>query len=197
MTARARARLYLTGHRGQGRGEGTASSPASPAPGRAIGCIGATSRTLLRMRSVSSKMYRMRQCALRPRPARPAPPTPTGCFLAFHLETPAERGLPPPGPRPPPSTSAARPPAVERCPAGPALGALPAGHRSTGSGCAAGLLGCRGRRGGSGETGRPGSRGVGSPPPALAWGAFRQPDFGVSGRFLRPISSNASKQLLS
>lgn len=47
----------------------------------------------LRMRLVSSKMPGMRQCALRP---RPAPPGPTGCFPAAHLETPTSTRAPNP-----------------------------------------------------------------------------------------------------
>lgn len=132
-------------------------------------------------------------------PPSPRPPGSAYTDRLFSCFSPGNPGRtrPPTSQTLTPAPHLGRQPAVERCPAGPALGALPAGHRSTGSGCAAGLLGCRGRWGGSGGTGRPGSRRGGSPPPALAWGAFHQPDFGVSGRFLRPISSNASKQLLS
>lgn len=78
---------YLTGLRGQGRRKEATALPASPAPGRAIGGVGVASRPLLRMRPVSSKMYRMRQCALRPRsalapPSRPRPDRPV-VFLPF------------------------------------------------------------------------------------------------------------------
>lgn len=160
------------------------------------------------MRSVSSKMYRMRQCALRPRPVRSAPPRATGCFLAFHLETPAERGLP--GPR-------TLTPAFRRGPqhtharrdAGPGLPwprSLP-GPGARGEGGQPGPRAAEGGGQGSWETGRPGSRVVGSPgwcaprtpPPALARRASRQPDFGGSERFLRAskhiLSSSVSKRL--
>ena len=75
---------FLTGVRDQGRREGATASPASPAPCWAIGEVGTASRPLLRMRPVSSKMYRMKQCvpsALAP-PAPPRPDRPV-VFLPF------------------------------------------------------------------------------------------------------------------
>lgn len=60
-----------------------------PSHWRRLGCL----PPRLRMRLVSSKMPGMRQCALRP---RPAPPGPTGCFPAAHLETPASIRAPNP-----------------------------------------------------------------------------------------------------
>lgn len=138
------ARLY---HRPSGSGAGPRGGLRAGlrAPCPAIGGDRASRRPLLRMRSVSSKMSRMRQCALRPRSARPAPPRPTGCCLALHLETPIESGLPPPGPRPPapsarPRTSRAR----------PALGALPLGPAPPDGACGR-ASGCWGRRGGGRE----------------------------------------------
>ncbi|XP_027439138.1 translation initiation factor IF-2-like [Zalophus californianus] len=110
------------------------------------------------MRPVSSKMYRMRQCALHPRPARPAPPRLTGCFLPLHLETPTECHLPPPeGPRPPPPTPHPDRPRARWEKPGRARGKKARGM---------GLWASRGRRGGGKAamgTGRPGSRAVGSP----------------------------------
>lgn len=150
------ARLY---HRPSGSGAGPRGGLRAGlrAPCPAIGGDRASRRPLLRMRSVSSKMSRMRQCALRPRPARPAPPRPTGCCLALHLETPIESGLPPPGPRPPrpkrPPADKPGPPRPRRAPAGP-------GAPGRGVRLGLGLPGEAGRRPG---TGRPGSRGVGRP----------------------------------
>jgi hypothetical protein len=66
----------------------TSSSALRPVR-RRLGCL----PPRLRMCLVSSKMPGMRQCALRP---RPAPPGPTGCFPAAHLETPASTRAPNP-----------------------------------------------------------------------------------------------------
>lgn len=75
-------------------------------------------------------------CALRPRPARPAPPRPAGCFPALHLKTQTEGGLLAFGPRPLPWDPPLRPPA-ERCPNRLCLGAPPARPRRQGRGRAA------------------------------------------------------------
>lgn len=72
------------------------SQPPPHSHWRRLGCL----PPRLRMRLVSSKMPGMRQCALRP---RPAPPGPTGCFPAAHLETPAGTRTPEPSPVPAPS----------------------------------------------------------------------------------------------
>lgn len=87
-------------------------------------------------------------CALRPRPARPAPPRPAGCFPALHLETQREGGLLAFGPRPLPwDPRSGLPPKDARigsASARPQPG-LGAGKRARGVGLAR-KVGPRGRR---------------------------------------------------
>lgn len=126
------------------------------------------------MRSVSSKMYRMKQCALRPRPARPAPPSPAACFRDLHLETRA--------------SAASRERDSDRRPGRPSKEAEP----GPGRGRAAAALGCGGGAKAAG-TGRPGSGekevriGARPAPLRLPWRGelLASTIEGVSGRFLR------------
>ena len=121
-------------------------------------------------------------CALRPRPARPAPPRPAGCFPALHLETQREGGLLAFGPRPLPwDPRSGLPPKDARigsASARPQPG-LGAGKRARGVGLAR-KVGPRGRRRRWELVGR--FRGVGSAgrsaprsPPAAQCPTPRQP----------------------
>lgn len=147
------------------------------------------------MRPISSKMYRMRQCALRPRPARPAPPRPTGCFPALHLETPTTRGFPPPASRLQPSISRLRDPDPrpgQSCPLGPRRAWAP-GERVRGAGL--GLQREAGVSGGNRSawflgTGKSGRSAPLTPLPALARRAVSPVNASLEGS-QGPVSSGA------
>lgn len=175
------ARLF---NRPSGRGRGEGPPPRRPPPRppghwRRPG----TSRPLPRMRSVSSKMYRMKQCALRPRPACPAPPSPAACFRDLHLETRAN--------------AASRERHSDRRPGRRSKDAEP----GPGRGRMAGALGCGGGAEAAG-TGRPGSgeKEVRAPHPSACPGAASCSPGRLTaslGSSKGPNSSSASEQLLN